>query len=539
MVAGRRKWVVLIAGVLAILEWQQVFMRHRAWEGTLRSSTYVLNASGGILGWQQDFLYFLYYLNLFPVATVSEEPLERSREGAERIFRTRGDTLVMERFWTIRYGDLLKTYLYLPDAYADGGPVERPLMVLANACAWVFALVALYVAFWREGQAVLGAILVVLLGSNPFQVSEVFARNNVFGWVITTGVLVLALNLGFLADHRPSGLAIGLVPVATGLLLATVRQIRTEPVLVGASVVLAYLAASRLHPVVRSLLVALLAASFTLGSWAWGSYFDAKFREAYVRVKAAGGHPYDGPRHLHHFVWHALWCGLGDFDTRYGYEWNDTKGMAYALPIMRARGFEPTGHPRLERRPFDALTLGVYWDRARQYARTPFEVPEYIDVIREKVVHDITHDPVWYLTILAKRVRRLIVETTPPTVALGNGRKLSLPPSAVWGLLPLGVAAILWRGRGRFLLKLLLFPAPLAATALLIYSGQGTTYYSVMHLVAFAVCVAWLVEAWLGRVIGFAGPPASDTPAVASSRPRPGAAPMRKSEVLRLWSWSA
>jgi hypothetical protein len=40
-----------------------------------------------------------------------------------------------------------------------------------------WALVALYVAFWREGHAILGAILVLLLGSNPFQVSEVFARS--------------------------------------------------------------------------------------------------------------------------------------------------------------------------------------------------------------------------------------------------------------------------------------------------------------------------------------------------------------------------
>ena len=348
-----------------------------------------------------------------------------------------------------------------------------------------------------SGSPILGAILVVLLGSNPFQVSEVFARNNVFGWVITAGVLVLALNVGFLVDRRPSAVTCVLAPIATGLVLATIRQIRTEPVLVGASVVLAYLTA---RPWARG------SAScssppgrvFLLGSSAWGSYFDAKFRETYVKVKAAGGHPYDGPRHLHHFVWHALWCGLGDFDTRYGYEWNDVKGMAYALPIMKARGFEPSGHPKVERQPFDALTLGVYWDRARKYARTPFEVPEYIDVIREKVVHDITHDPLWYLTILAKRVRRQIVETSPPTVQFGDGRKLGLPPSAVWGLLPFGVAAILWRARSGFLSKLLVFLAPLASTALLVYSGGGTTYYSVVHLVAFALCLAWLVEALLG-----------------------------------------
>jgi hypothetical protein len=75
---------------------------------------------------------------------------------------------------------------------------------------------------------------------------------------------------------------------------------------------------------------------------------------------------------------------------------------------------------------------------------------------------------------------------------------VSLPRSAAWGLLPLGVAAVVMRARSVFLLKLLLFLAPLASTALLVYSGQGTTYYSVVHLVAFGLCVAWVLEALLG-----------------------------------------
>lgn len=122
---GALDWVLLIAGVLAIVQWQRVFYRHRFPEATL-ASPYVLQASGGIFGWQQDFVYFLYYLNLFPVATVTEQPLEYSREGAQRIFSTQGGSLVMDRYWTIRYGDLLKTYLYLPDAYMKGTVTDRP-----------------------------------------------------------------------------------------------------------------------------------------------------------------------------------------------------------------------------------------------------------------------------------------------------------------------------------------------------------------------------------------------------------------------------
>ena len=514
MTSGHVRWLLLVVGLLSLFVWQRTFYRHRFPEGTLHTR-YALRASGGVLGWQPEFVYFLYYLNLFPVATLTDQRLPMSREGAQRIFDTQGHTLVMDRFWTIRYGDLLKTYLYLPHAYLYGTPTRRPNMTTGNAIAWSVALLALYVAFWKQGHPLLGAILAVLLGSNPFQVTEVYSRNNVFGWVITTGVLMLALHLPLMTDRRPSLVYSGLVAVVSGLFLSSVRQIRTEPALIGVSLVLVYLTARTLRPRARVALVALCALSFWVGSGAWSAYFDGKFRETYVKVKAAGGHPYDGPRHLHHFVWHAIWCGLGDFDARYGYEWNDLKGMKYALPIMKDRGFVATGYPPLGPQPYDSLTLRVYWDRGRKYARTPFEVPEYIAVIREKVVHDITHDPLWYATIVGKRVWRLLTRTTPPSLALGDGRLLSLPPSALWGFLPLAAALLALRARSAFLLKVLLFLAPLATTAVVIYSGEGTVYYSVLHLVAFAVCLAWGVEAILHPLTtceqpSVASPPAAD-----------------------------
>lgn len=483
-----------------IVPWQREFFRHRHPERTLRSSQYALTASGGVLGWQEEFVYFLHYLNLFPVATLAGD-VEMSRDGARRVIATRGDTLVMERFWTIRYGDVMKTYLYLPHARAKGR-TNNLTMILANSWAWIATLVLLYVAFWHAGHPFLGALLVVLLGSNPFQVSEVFARDNVFGWVILAGVLMLALHLTLLQDRRPSTAALVLVPVLAGLVLGTLRHIRSEPVLVGVSCVLAYATARGLRPRTRALLVAVFAGAFLGTSAAWSAYFEAKFREARAVVTAAGGHPYDGPRHAHHFVWHALFCGLGDFDRTHGYAWNDVAGIDYALPIMKARGFVAEGYPAVEKQPFDALTLGVYWDRARKYARTPFEVPEYTAVIREKVLHDVTHEPLWYLSILARRVWRLLTDTTPPAFVRGDGTGWRLPRSAAWGFLPFAVAAVLGRARSVFLLKVLVFTLPLAGTALLVYSGGGTAYYAIAHLVAFALVLAWVLEAVLDALAG-------------------------------------
>jgi hypothetical protein len=483
-----RRTKVLGAGLVGILLWQGLlFLRPE-------ESRYPLKASGGILPWQRDFVYFLYYLNLYPVATEAPPPRELSKEGARRLLETQGGSLVMDRFWTIRYGELGKTYLYLPHSWLQGRPGYQ--MKYANGPPFVLALVALFTGFWWLGFARLGLILVVLVGSNPFQVSEVYANSNVFGWPITITVLVLALHLPLLGERRPSATYYWSLPVVTGLILATIRQVRSEPVLVIASAALAYLFASPLRARVRVALVTLLATSFILTSRGWTFYFDGKFRQAHEVVRVAGGHPYNGPRSAHHFFWHALWCGLGDFDQKYGHQWSDREAAEQVLPILASRHGSPTGYSPVKTKRYDWLTMGVYWDRARKYARTPFETPEYVQVIREQIMHEVTTDPAWYLTILGKRVLRIMTQTTAPSLHLGRGFVLSPPDLPVYGLLALLVVYLLIRARQWLLLKVIIFTLPLAGTALVVYSGGGTPYYNVYHLVAFGIGLEWLVAGW-------------------------------------------
>lgn len=490
----RRRAIGLVCGLVAIVLWQSIFFRHGDPETTLQSP-YRLEASAGHLARQDDFVYFLYYLNLFPVASISTRAPEYSREGARRLIAEQGQTLVMDRGWTIRYGELAKTYLYLPHVWLKGKPV-RPRMLHANALGFTVALLALFAAFWYVEQTTLGAILVLLMGSNPFQVNEVYANNNVFGWPITLTLLMLALHVPLMARrlHRPG--AIAALALLSGIVLGTLRHVRTEPVLVAAAVAGVYLTATQLRLRVRLALVLLLGVAFVATTSGWTAFFEAKYREAYRVVKAAGGHLYEGPRHFHHFFWHALSCGLGDFDHKYGYRWSDTRAISLAWPILQHRyNYQLTGYPPLEPDFSHLLTFGAYWDSGRQYAQTPFEIPEYIEIVRNKFIADVVHDPLWYASILAQRLERILAQSTPPSLALGNGWSVSLPGRRLWGYLAVAVALILLRRRAWFALKLIGFTAPLAGTALLAYSDGGTTLYSVAHLVALAIAAAAAVHA--------------------------------------------
>jgi hypothetical protein len=482
---GRRaRWLVLAIGCLLIPLWQYTF--HRA-DGQL-DARYRLQASTGKL-MQEKFVYFLYYLGLYPVATEKEDVVW-SREGARDVFARHGDTLLTEWQHSYRSGSLGTALLFLPDAWLRGTARDASVRP-ANAMAFTLGLMALFAAFWFIRQPVLGGILVLLLGSNPFQLHEVYLRDNTFGWPITTAVFLLAIHVPLLGERRAPSWYLWTAPLAAGLLLATVKQVRPEPAVLLLSPAICYLALSGARWVARAGLVAALLAAYALVGWGWSAWFDAKYEQARRAVAEAGGHPYAGPRAQHHAFWHPLWCGLGDFGQKHGYAWDDKAAADYALPILEAKY-----HVEIPKAPRTRVLFeNTYWDEGRHYFVMPSELPHYYDVLRAKVLGDIAGDPLWYAGVLAQRAWRILRQTTPPRVAVGTfGLDFPMHGALVVPLLALLVLRRCWT-----LLKLVAFSLPLSLPALAIFSGLGMCHYSCYHLFVAGLLAAWLVEALLRR----------------------------------------
>jgi len=480
---GPRRLSVLLAGLVLIAAWQKGFF-DRA--GSL-DDRYVHRESTGMNA-EWRFVYFLYYTGLIPVVATDAHARLKAEPGydkfergaAERVIAERGETLSMDAAQTIRAGDMGRVLLYLPYALWRGD-TRDPRLAPTDAVAFALALGALYAAFWWVRDPVLGAATTALLGSNPYQLFEVHFRENVFGWAITAGVLTLALSLPLLQRHsirRPWAL-----PLVIGVVLGTIRQIRPEPGAIVVSAGLACLLVSRASWPRRMALAAVLVASFLGTSAAWQAYFDYKFDEATRVVSAAGGRVYHGPRDRYHAFWHPLWCGLGDFGAKHGYEWRDKAAAHYAAPIV------------LER--YRALGRGepnwsyLFWD------------PVYYDVLADKVRYDITHDPLWYIGVLARRVARVFTWTTPVRLAAGSWW-LGLP----WnGLLTVPLLLLLVATRSWPLLKLASFPLGTSLPAVLVFSGTvpGQTYTGWFHILAAAIVLAGFVDVAreLGRRRGY------------------------------------
>lgn len=468
--------VFLLAGCLAIVGWQAISFERRAELDT----TYGISGSRGLYpGLSQRFFYFFYYTGKFPLSI--EPPgleLEYSGEAAHALLDSPG--LVNESYAFVRTGDLGKIFLLYPDAWLRGTPRGVTLQAF-NRIFLTLALLALFVAFSLQQHRLFAVVLVALFGANPFLLREVYVQNNVHGYQIATALLALALCSPLILRRSSARLLLG-IPVLAGVFLATAREVRPTPALIVISVAACCLFASGGWRR-RAALCGLLAVSFLGTTAAWSRYWDHQFEESVRTVEAAGGTPYQGARNRYHSLWHPVWCGLSDFDRKYGHKWSDRAAYRFAIPRVNIRfGTDYKLVPK-------SYLLWNFEEGNAPYRIKPETLPAYNLILRDTILHQIREDPAWYAEILGKRIVRIFSDTTPVRFGLGPNH-VEFPFSA-WLFFP--VLAWLLVRRDWSQVKLLLFFVPTSLTALLIHSGRGFNYNTGFHLVLFAMLSCWVV----------------------------------------------
>lgn len=505
----------LLLGCLLIVAWQAEFIK----AGQLTPSSYLRTldqANWKTLPHQLDrtygrrtgkglyarriqkYFYFVYYTGKFPITTPrAANRLNWHRRSAWRALRlpdpaaageaarpylhrslNRSPSLIMEDYALLRTGDLGKVFLLYPDAWISGTPRGATVRWF-NRLLGVASLLSLFVSFSLLNHRLFGTALVVVLGSNPFQLVELFTRNNIFGYPIAVASLVLALHAPLILG-RWRHASVYALPLVTGAFLATFREVRAEPALVILSAGATYLLASGSWWR-RVALVALLVLSAATTSAAWGHYWQAKFDEAYEIVSAVrDGETFDGDWNAHHSLWHSIWAGLGDFGQDRGYRWYDRAVYRYGIPKVNERFGRDYRYEK-------GRLLENYYTAARKHRIKPETLEEYAIVLREKVLGDIRADPLWYASVVAKRVDRLFSQPTP--IRLGFGAHYFDVPFSAWLFIPaLGWIAFLRRWDQFMLLG---FYGSTSLTTIAVYSGDTMPYNSAFHQVLFAAFVCW------------------------------------------------
>src|SRR5262249_20173074 len=150
--------------------------------------------------------------------------------------------------------------------------------------------------------------LVLLFGSNPFQLYVTYVEDNYFSLPMTAMLFVLAINLPLFGSEWRRSHALYDVPIVTAIVLAPLRTLRGEPAILIIPACIVWLTVPRVRWSGRGVLVALGLATFIMSNAALDAALRHKVLAAREVVREHGGRPYTGPIVLHHEFWHPVWC---------------------------------------------------------------------------------------------------------------------------------------------------------------------------------------------------------------------------------------
>jgi hypothetical protein len=174
----------------------------------------------------------------------------------------------MEVFETYRMGDRGKMYLLWFDSLFSESNWSY---IRTSSIYFIVSLLIYFLAFYRFPNKIFSIASTTLIGSSSFQLYEVYVNNNIFSWPISTTVLIMGLNsFAFRDSLRQVCLSNLVVALFTGLLLGFIKQIRTEPIVIGVSVVIIYMLMKSIPIKSRLLLVSLCSVGFVVSKQFFG-----------------------------------------------------------------------------------------------------------------------------------------------------------------------------------------------------------------------------------------------------------------------------
>jgi hypothetical protein len=435
------------------------------------------DASGLDYPYARSFVYFYYYTGHFPLSTLRTGAAYSKSSAIEEI-EVNGRDLVMESGHWSRLGEHARIWAFMPDAWLRGSP-KNPSVKTFNALLFFLGLFSLFHGLFRMGHIRLAFLLPGMVLCLPFFHYEVFSRQNLFGLQGSVFMLVMGLILPWCAARKNNWMIHFLLLLMVGFIIGVVAEMRNENIILLMACCVMILLGHE-ENIQKRLLYCGLLLLFTVGTRnGIQSYFQKKFDQTKILVAQKKGHLYTGKRIRGHQFWHPVFCGLGDFDRKYGYAWKDQVAYQFAIPILRDRyQISYPYHP-------DSLHFQAWYDSARIYYIKFDEIEAYEKIMKEKVLNDIQKDPGWYFNILQKRIFRILHDCLP----FSNAGFLFFP-----------AIALLYIRKQRQSLALLLASSLPCAVPLLIHSGLGATLNPLYGVVSLALLIdflaPYLIQKW-------------------------------------------
>ena len=445
------------------------------------------DATGYKLEQAAQFYYFYDTLGYFPLAVSDElkKPKSFSYTQAKKIINDYPMSLRTEIKHFSRFGEPARLWALWPSRLLTSNPQNLTLQPFN----WLFfsvTAVALFLGIYLTYNLTTAFLATALFSSSPFLIAELFLRNNSLGLQALNMLLVMSLCL-ICAKSKSKYIQI-LITLAGSLIIGFTSEIRGETILSIIPIMLYWIILNNEKKFIKILGILLCCFALIGMKQAISSYFKELNDKTVQFVYQKGGIPFEGGKTYRHPIWHPILAGLGDFDKKYQFAWKDS------VIFKKVMGDTPELRNILKRKVF-------YDPESRFYYKRAETLPGYNNKARNVFFDTIMSDPVWYATILAKRVGRIFYVTSPVSINIGQFRIAQHYLALCMVLLVYGFykfRSYHWIIPDRTAVFLLLSSTASSLQPLIIFSGKGVTYGSWMPLIIL-LTLSWQLHQNLHR----------------------------------------
>ena len=437
------------------------------------------DATGYKLEQAVQFYYFYDTLGYYPLAVSDEleKPKSFSHTQAKKIINENPMALRTEIKHFSRFGEPARIWALWPSRLLTNNPQNLTLQTFN----WLFFSVtgvALFLGIYLTYNLITAFVATALFSSSPFLIAELFLRNNSLGLQAINIVLVISLCL-ICAKSKSKYLQI-LVTTAASLVIGFTSEIRGETILSFIPIILYWVILNNEKKIIKLLSILLCGFALIAMKQTITTYFKELNNKTIQLVQQKGGIPFEGSKTLSHPIWHPILAGLGDFDEKYQFEWNDT------VIFKKVMGDTPELKKVLKKQVFYDPESKFYYKRTETF-------PEYNTRARDLFFDTIISDPVWYGTILLKRIARIFYATSPVSINIGHFKIAQHYLVLCMALIIYGFykfKSLYWITPDRTAVFLLLSSSISSLQPLIIFSGKGVTYGSWMPLTILLI-LSW------------------------------------------------
>jgi hypothetical protein len=473
------KWVCL-ACFICILSLVNLFAP------SMDNLQYKRSDATGYKLYQASVLYYYYdTIGYFPLFSVEKsrrfEQITFSETNAENSLNGNPLQLRTEIGHFVRFGELARIWALWPSRQFENKPSDLTLQPF-NVILFSSTLILLFAGMALSFGLATAFLSVAFLSSSPFLISELFLKNNTLGLLALTLVLVASIAL-IVRKVQNYYWSVSLTIFAS-LVVGFLSEIRGEVILAFAPVVLYWLLLDAGKPLLRCVAIIVCCATLFVSKYGIVAHFDRLQLSANQMVLGKGGVPFEGGATVRHPIWHPILAGLGDFDSKYDFEWRD------AVIFKKVMGDTPEIRSIIKRKTFYDPDTQFYYKRVET-------LPEYNSKARDLFFETVVKDPIWYLGILTKRVGHILYNTSPVKLNLAVFN-VSLHYGIICLILLVfgfyKIRNLAWLIPDKLSVFMLLSTGVASLQPLFIYSGRGVTFASWLPLTLILVLTYQLLK---------------------------------------------